>query len=693
MIFSTRTLSTQSTNWGGDKLALMAWSLIYFFSSMNVAYAQPQRSPIVTGPQKLPILAALPARDDTGFYAVRDVPHGTVEQSIYKDVAGKDKRMHVYLPPGYQDGKSTYPVLYLNHGGGDDDARWSATDRNGGHAQLILDNLIAAKLAKPMIVVMPNTRGLAAFHSPAPGQPDACAREYLECILPHVEKTYRARSDRDSRALAGLSMGGFVVLNTGIPNLDKFSELYVYSSGYIEDDARAAIRENFAELLNDPQANKRFNVPLYFAAGETDIALNNNFKTMAIFNAAGIRTFSVLSDGGHDWPNWRRYLWQTVQIMFAGSKDPQPANDSVTIQSAPAGRGTSSAQPSRPPQLDSPEVHADRTVTFRMRAPNAKQVELNGQFVQGNQPLTKDDSGVWSITLGPIAPNIYPYTFVVDGVSVADPSNIALFPNERFKNSLVDVRGDLPAWHDNQDVPHGKVEYAFYRSKTLGTSRPLLVYTPPGYVENQSSYPVLYLVSGTTDTEETWFKVGRANFILDNLIAQQKAVPMIIVMPYGNMMMPAPNPMSPAAAEMYKRFSEELTVDIVPFVESNYRVKTDRDSRAVAGFSRGGGQSLFTGFAHFDKFAWIGSYSAYLTPEVFDTHFAELTAKPDDTNAMLKLLWLGVGKDDFLYEPAIKFDEYLKEKKIIHQSLVTGGGHTWMNARHYLLETLQLYFK
>ena len=284
---------------------------------------------MVTGPLPLPILAALPKRDDASFYAVQEVPHGTVEQTTYKDVAGNDKRMHVYLPPGYQRGATTYPVLYLNHGGGDDDSRWSATDKNGGHAHVILDNLIASKLAKPMIVVMPNTRGLASFKSPKPGQPDACAREYLECILPHVEKSYRARTDRDSRALAGLSMGGFVVLNTGVPNLDKFSELYVYSSGYIEEENRAAMKENFAELLTAPEANKRFNVPFYFAAGETDIALNNSFKTMAIFNSAGVRTFSVLSDGGHDWANWRRYLWQSTQIMFAGSKEVELPKESI----------------------------------------------------------------------------------------------------------------------------------------------------------------------------------------------------------------------------------------------------------------------------------------------------------------------------------------------------------------------------
>ena len=307
---------------------VVAVAVILMQSDAN-AQPRPQRPPMVTGPLPLPILAALPTRDDASFYAVREVPHGTVEQANYKDVAGNSKRMHVYLPPGYQEGAATYPVLYLNHGGGDDDSRWSATDKNGGHASVVLDNLIAAKLAKAMIVVMPNTRGLAAFESPKPGESDVCAREYVECILPHVEKSYRARPDRDSRAIAGLSMGGFVVLNTGIPNLSKFSELYVYSSGYIDDENRAAMKENFAELLNAPVANKRFNVPLYFAAGETDIALNNSFKTMAIFNNAGVRTFSVLSDGGHDWANWRRYLWQSAQIMFAGSKEVEQPKESV----------------------------------------------------------------------------------------------------------------------------------------------------------------------------------------------------------------------------------------------------------------------------------------------------------------------------------------------------------------------------
>lgn len=354
---------------------------------------------------------------------------------------------------------------------------------------------------------------------------------------------------------------------------------------------------------------------------------------------------------------------------------------------------TAEAQPVRRPQIESPEVHDDRTVTFRFRAPSAKAVELNGQFMKGNKQLTKGDGDVWQTTVGPIEPNLYPYSFIVDGMSVADPNNPNLFPNERFKSSLVNVPGDKPSLHELQDVPHGKVEYCTYLSKTLGTNRPLLVYTPPGYSSSDQAYPVLYLVSGTTDTEETWFKVGRVHFILDNLIAQGKAKPMIVAMPYGNMMTGTPSPSSAEAADMYQRFSTEMLEDILPYLESNYRTKPDRDHRAIAGFSRGGGQSLFTAMRNFDKFAWIGSYSAYLTPEVIETRLGSFIEQPDQTNAQLKLLWLGVGREDFLFEPAQRFDAFLNEKKIVHQSLTTDGGHTWMNARHYLTETLQLFFQ
>jgi len=284
--------------------------------------AVPSGRPILVAPKAgvcpLPILAALPAYSDTAFFANSDVPHGKVEQATYNNYKGVANRMHVYLPPGY-DGHSaaTYPVLYLNHGGGDDDSQWSSQDpKRGGNAQLILDNLIASGKAKPMIVVMPNTHACASATPSAPGKDDACTQEYLKDIIPYVDSHYRTKPSREYRALAGLSMGGFVVLHTGLPHLDTFSELYVYSSGHINPADLKQFDENFSPLLKDPKTNDLFRVPFYMAAGETDIALNNGQKVLALFNQYGVRNFWVLSTGGHEWANWRRYLYQTAQIMF-----------------------------------------------------------------------------------------------------------------------------------------------------------------------------------------------------------------------------------------------------------------------------------------------------------------------------------------------------------------------------------------
>ena len=258
------------------------------------------------------ILPALPAPEDTSFYAERDVPHGRVEIVRYKTSGGPEKPMHVYLPPGYDtDAARRYPVLYLNHGGGENDGHWTAS----GFAQRILDNLIAAGKARPMIIVMPNTSRLVSGTPPKLGEDDACTKEYLQDILPFVDSHYRTRPNRDSRAVAGLSMGGFVVLNTGLTHLETFGELYVFSSGYWPAQL-TEFKEKFASLLSQPDLNERFRMPIYVGVGETDIAYLNSMKTLAVFNEHGIRTFSVLSSHGHEWLNWRRYFYQTAQIMF-----------------------------------------------------------------------------------------------------------------------------------------------------------------------------------------------------------------------------------------------------------------------------------------------------------------------------------------------------------------------------------------
>ena len=354
----------------------------------------------------------------------------------------------------------------------------------------------------------------------------------------------------------------------------------------------------------------------------------------------------------------------------------------------------------------SPLVSMAGAVTFNLQAPNAKEVLLSSQFLKAPVPMVKGRNGLWTLTVTPEKRDIYPYNFIVDGVSISDPLNKDLFPNENFKASLVEIpagfafrRPGAPAPQAQQgvpygvrDVPHGKMQYCQYRSSVLNAWRPLVVYTPAGYETSGKNYPVFYLISGTTDTEETWFKVGKLNTILDNLIVDGKAEPMIVVMPYGNMGS-TPQPASMAATKMYEVFAKEMTECIMPYVEQSFRTVNDRDHRAIAGFSRGGGQSLFTALSYPGKFAWLASYSAYLTPEMMDTCFPQYGENPALINDQFKLVWYGVGSEDFLYKQVVENREYLDKKGIKHEDMNTDGGHTWMNARAYLNETLQKFFK
>ena len=337
----------------------------------------------------------------------------------------------------------------------------------------------------------------------------------------------------------------------------------------------------------------------------------------------------------------------------------------------------------RPPAISSPDVNPDHSITFRYYSRTAQKVILKGEFLTAPLALLKDTSGIWSITVPPVKPDIYPYSFMVDSIELADPNNTFIFANERFKRSIVDIPGDQPLIHSLQNVPHGKINYRWYKSATLNSTRQLLVYTPPGFdASGKKKYPVLYLIHGGSDTEETWTKVGRANFIADNLIAQNKAVPMIIVMPYGNV---RPKPMPD--------FTKDVVNDIIPFIESNYPVLTDSKNRAVAGFSVGGGQTLNIGLTNTDKFAYICSYAPFTATEEFQKNFTNWTPDAQKINKDLKLFTISVGTEDFLYEPVKKNLAMFNEKNVNVKSYIVPGGHTWMNCKLYLSTTLQELFK
>lgn len=343
------------------------------------------------------------------------------------------------------------------------------------------------------------------------------------------------------------------------------------------------------------------------------------------------------------------------------------------------------------PEFRSVICNADGTVTFRYKNPFAKDVQVDVQFA-GKNPMTKVSDDVWEATLGPAAPDMYPYNFVVDGVSIMDPHCPQYFPNEGFKNSLLEIPAaegqSLP--HDIKDVPHGKVEYIHYYSQSLKATNHAIVYLPPTYdAKNaEKKYPVFYLISGTTDTEEVYYKVGRMNYILDNLLAEGKAKEMIIVLPYGNptkLLYNAPqNPMF-----MGDVFGNDLINDLMPYIESNYLTINDREHRAIGGFSRGGNQGLSNGLNNLDKFSYLCSYSSFTStniPDVYDN--------AEETNKKINLFWLGIGTDDFLYGTSRDYLEFLDQKGIRTAKVYTDDkfGHTWMNAKYFLDITLRLLF-
>ncbi|MDE6380610.1 MAG: hypothetical protein K2L11_09070, partial [Muribaculaceae bacterium] len=332
----------------------------------------------------------------------------------------------------------------------------------------------------------------------------------------------------------------------------------------------------------------------------------------------------------------------------------------------------------------------DGTVTFKYKNDNAKEVLVDVQFA-GRNPMVRDTDGFWTATLGPAAPDMYPYCFIVDGVSVMDPENDQYFPNEGFKNSLLEIpakNGSLV--HDIKDVPHGAVESIHYYSNSLGATNNAIVYLPPSYFENpDKKYPVFYLISGTTDTEEVYYKVGRVNYILDNLIADGDAEEMIVVLPYGNPTKLLPSPPKDFMT-MGDVFGKDLTTDLMPYIESNYRTINDSDHRAIGGFSRGGNQGLACGLTNLDKFSYLCSYSSFTStdlPDVYDN--------AADTNCKINLFWLGVGTDDFLYGNARDYMEFLDKKGIRSVKEYTHDkfGHTWMNAKYFLDKTLRLLFR
>ncbi|MBB6051173.1 esterase [Armatimonas rosea] len=361
--------------------------------------------------------------------------------------------------------------------------------------------------------------------------------------------------------------------------------------------------------------------------------------------------------------------------------------------------GAQPPQFQRPPQFESVEYSPERKLTFRLLAPKATDVRLGTSDLPvtgfGGVRMKKGESGIWEVTIGPVPAGAYRYNFSVDGITALDPKNPATSESMGNSWSLAVVPG--AEWMDTKNVPHGAVASITYHSTALGKARRMHVYTPPGYEKGSASYPVFYLLHGAGDSDDSWTSVGRAGFILDNLIAAGKAKPMIVVMPAGHT-----GPFGSGGITNQDAFVSDFNKDIQPYIEKTYRTKNDRASRAIAGLSMGGFQTLAVAIPRLADFGYIGVYSSGLfgivpmgapgqtaPPAPARFPWEEQNKAILDNAALkkgLKLVWFGIGKDDFLLTTSNATVALLTKHGFTVTNHETGGGHTWLNWRDYLIE-------
>jgi enterochelin esterase-like enzyme len=343
-------------------------------------------------------------------------------------------------------------------------------------------------------------------------------------------------------------------------------------------------------------------------------------------------------------------------------------------------------------QVASPVVSPDRKVTFRLKAPNAKDVKADGDWTKKPVAMAKDDKGIWSLTTEALEPDLYGYFFIVDGTNISDPSNTFMRVGTKNIKSQVEVPGEKANFLAIQNVPHGSLHEHWYFAQELKTTRRVLVYTPPGYDPTANkTYPVLYLLHGSGDDETYWTQVGRANFIMDNLLAAKKAKPALIVMPFGH-------PSREAGAGKAKGggpafMEKELLENVLPLVEIEYRVGKDANQRAIAGLSMGGGQALTIGLNNPTSFAYVGGFSSGGMGGNSAKTFAAFLENPEKSNKQLKLLWIGCGEEDSLFASNSNFEKLLTSRNIRHEWEATPGyGHIYRLWRVYLRDFLPKLF-
>ncbi len=622
---------------------------------------------------------SIQAQDDfqkvsPGFDAKRaGIAQGKIDTLTYvSKTVGSNRRALIYTPPGYNK-KTKYPVLYLLHGIGGDEKEWY----NQGNPQVILDNLYADKKIQPMIVVLPNGRAMKDDRSVGNimdrDKVQAFAtfeKDLLNDLIPSVEKKYSVLKDRESRVIAGLSMGGGQSLNFGLGNLDKFAWVGGFSSA---PNTKAP-----QELVPDPVKAKSMLKLLWLSCGDKDNLITYSKRTHEYLNRFQIPNIYLVEVGGyHDFKVWKRGLYMFSQLLF---KDIDvDAISKKVVYERPAETNIRSSR--------YPLILEDSRVVFRLKAPEAKSVKVD---VGKKYDMTKNADGIWEATSDSLSEGFHYYSIIIDGVAVADPASETFYGMSRMASGIeIPFRGE--DMYAVRNVPHGDLRMKRYYSSVTNSWRRFYIYTPAGYDENTTSkYPVLYLLHGGGEDERGWGAQGKTDLILDNLIAARKAKPMLIVMVDGNVTGSGIN------SSYYETFRSEMKNCVIPFVEKTYKVDVNPGMRALAGLSMGGLQTLHAGIFDSQLFPYMGVFSSgwFQTANNTNEDVEYLKKNVDAFKANNKLLWIAMGgKEDIAYKNCQGMLSKLDSLGVKYTYSEYPGGHTWPVWRNNLFKFSQLIFK
>ncbi len=612
-----------------------------------------------------------------GFESLRkEIPRGKIDTIIYASkTVGTNRRAIIYTPPGFSK-KSKYPVLYLLHGIGGDEKEWL----NGGKPQVILDNLYAENKIEPMIVVMPNGRAMKddravgnIFDSAKVVAFATFEKDLLNDLIPFIEKEYPVLTGREHRAIAGLSMGGGQSLNFGLGNLDKFAWVGGFSS--------APNTKRPEELVPDPEAARQKLKLLWISCGDNDGLISFSKRTHDYLFEKDVPHIYYIEPGVHDFKVWKNGLYMFSQFLF------KPVDISTfskyTILGSPAASNIRSAK--------YPQILPDNRVVFRIKAPDAQRVQID---LGKKYEMVKDTGGYWIATTDSIGEGFHYYSLLIDGVALADPASETFYGMGRMASGI-EIPFAKGGYYALKDVPHGDIRIKKYFSRVTNSWRQFYIYTPPGYdINTNEKYPVLYILHGGGEDERGWATQGKTDLILDNLIAEKKAKPMLVVMPDGNF---GTGGLAGFNESILRSFENELRQSLMPLIEKNYRTETNAANRALAGLSMGGLQTLYAGIRNTNMFSYLGVFSSGWfanRPELANPQYDFMKANASLINGNLKSLWISMGgKEDIAYNNCkimmAKFDEI----GIKYNYSEYPGGHTWPVWRNNLYKFAQLLFK